>query len=164
MFQKKINIKHIIKNKDLTVEYEQTNPTIFRKKIKDNYKIIPMNNTKQYLGSNRHYPVATKEWNNSIYSYNNNSLKNITTANKSLTDLLQIYFNLYFSKDLLGNKYIPAKDKSLFFSKIYVGKPELKHTNDKVIIDLNVYNQEKLDIMSKMDIIVYMLFSKHKNT
>lgn len=83
---------------------EVIKPLIFIKKINDKHKIIPLNIVDNTVGAIRHYPSATKEWSNSVYSYNNNYIKDLPVANKNLARLLNSYFNLYYS-----NKHLKAK-------------------------------------------------------
>lgn len=47
------------------------------------------------LGDNKHYPPANKEWSNSIYAYNVNTLKLLPVANKVIINIIRGYFNLY---------------------------------------------------------------------
>jgi hypothetical protein len=118
-------------------------PLIFTKKLNDNHKIIPLNITGNTLGPTRHFPPATKEWFNSIYAYNNNSLKNLSIADKNLSKLIKSYFNLYFSKNVLKSRRIATRFRRLSLNKIFISKAELKHTSSKVIITLYIYNEEK---------------------
>jgi hypothetical protein len=130
---------------------ETVKPIIFSKKIKDKQKVIPLNIVTNSVGPTRHYPPATKEWYNSIYAYNNNSLKNLSIADKSLSGLIKSYFNFYFNKNILKHKHIAKRFRRTSLNKIFISKAELKHTNSKVIITLYTYNEEKriLDLKLK---------------
>lgn len=134
-------------------------PLIFSKKIKENYNTIPLNIPNNTLGPNRHFPVATKEWYNSIYTYNNNNLKNLNIADKSLARLIESYFNFYFSKKILEHKRIPIRFRRSSFNKIFLSKTELKHTNSKVIINLNVFNQQKISLTRDINRLFNRVFS-----
>ena len=76
-------------------------PLIFTKKINERYKIIPLNKTNNTVGITKHFPPATKEWYNSIYTYNKNSLKNLSIADKTFSKIIRSYFNLFFKKQVL---------------------------------------------------------------
>jgi hypothetical protein len=137
---------------------------IFSKKKSDNNKVIPLNKVNNTLGPMRYFPPVSKEWSNSIYVYNNITLKTLSIANKNLSTLIKSYFNLYFSKKLLHNKLIPTRFRRLFVSKIFTSKAELKHTSNKVLITLYVYNEERRILINRLNRIKAILFPSHVNT
>lgn len=137
---------------------ETNKPFIFSKKLKDN-RTIPLNNIKNTLGPTRYFPPAIQEWSNSIYTYNNNTYKNISTAHNTITNLIKSYFNFYFSKKLLSSNNLLARFRRLAFSKIFISRAELKHTSNKVIITLYVYNEEKRILIKRLKRIEAILFS-----
>ena len=57
-------------------------PLIFSKKVNLKHKIIPLDVITNTIGPVRFFPPATKEWFNSIYAYNQNSIKNLSIADK----------------------------------------------------------------------------------
>ena len=102
----------------------------------------------EYSGEMKHYPAATKEWFNSIYSYNKNTIKSLPSTDIYVTRLVKSYFNLYnvkFEKKA-RIEIIRLKRRRYNMKRIIVGKPEFKHTNDKVIITLFVLNQELVNL------------------
>jgi hypothetical protein len=133
-------------------------PFIFTKKINSKYKVIPLNITTNTLGPTRHFPSATKEWFNSIYSFNSNSIKNLSIADKNLIRLIKSYFNLFFNKSILKSKRIATRFKRLAVKKIFISKAELKHTNSKVVITLYVYNEERRVLIRKIKRLEAILF------
>ena len=135
-------------------------PSIFTKKLSNNYKIISYKNVINTLGSIRYFPPANQEWFNSIYSYNNNYIKKITIADKNLSKLIKNYFNLYFSNKLIYRKHISIRLRRLSMNKIFISKAELKHTSSKVVITLYTYNEERRILSCKIKRIENMLFSK----
>lgn len=123
-------------------------PILFNKKTK---KLVlkPLKHIYSDTGKTRHYTPAAQEWYNSIYSYNNNYTKTLPTADKNLMKLLKSYFNF----NLKLNKFYMIKQlatrfKRLSAKKIFVGRGDLKHTNDKVIITFFVYNTEKMSLLN----------------
>lgn len=141
---------------------ENINPLIFSKKIRDKHKIIPLKKTTIVLGANRHFPPATREWYNSVYAYNNNTTKNLSRLDKILNYLIESYLNLSFNNKFLKSNFISKRYKRLSFIKIHFSKPELKHTNSKVIITLNIYNEEQRYLNSKLENILDILYPKNK--
>ena len=137
-------------------------PLIFIKKLKDNVKIIPLNKTKNTLGPMRYFPPISQEWFNSIYAYNSLYTKNITIADKNLSKLIKSYFNLYFNKNLLNSKRILTRFRRLAVNKVFISKAELKHTSNKVIITLYVYNEERRALLNRIKRIENMLFPSFK--
>jgi hypothetical protein len=61
-------------------------------------------------------------------------------------DLLKSYFNSSLKHKILKKNNVSKrkliKDKRLSTKRVFVGKGDLKHTNDKVIITIYVYNTE----------------------
>lgn len=133
-------------------------PFIFTKKVNNKHKIIPLNLTVNTSGPVKHFPPATKEWFNSIYAYNSNSLKNLSIADKTLSRLIKSYFNFYFSNKVLKSKRIAMRFRRLLVKKIFVSKAEVKHTSSKVIITLYVYNEEKRFLKSSIKRLTSILF------
>jgi len=141
-------------NKDI----QNISPLIFTKKVNDKFNVIPLNITSNTSGPTRYFPPSTKEWFNSIYAYNNNSVKNLSIADKNLSRLIKSYFNLYFKNKILKSKRISTRFRRLILNKVFVSRAELKHTSSKVIITLYVYNQQRRDLLSKIKIFEKLLF------
>ncbi len=138
---------------------EISKPFIYSKKLNNKSKIIPLNKVNNTLGSMRYFPPTNQEWNNSIYVYNSTSIKNISIAQKNLTKLIKSYFNFYFSNELLSNKRIPIRFRRLAVNKIFISRAELKHTSNKVIITLYVYNEERRILINRLERVEAFLFS-----
>ena len=65
--------------------------------------------------------------------------------------LIKSFFNLYFNPIFLYHKYYrsyKARGKSL--NKIFTSKAEVKHTNNKAVITVYVYNREKISLLKKI--------------
>lgn len=135
-------------------------PLIFSKKVNLKHKIIPLDVITNTIGPVRFFPPATKEWFNSIYTYNQNSIKNLSVADKTLSRLIKSYFNFYFNKKVLKSKKIATRFRRLSLKKILISKAELKHTNSKVIITLYTYNVEKRLLTLRLKSLEKAYFSK----
>jgi hypothetical protein len=132
--------------------------------IKSKIKIIKQNKLKRknLILNYKNYAPATREWKNSIYSYNKNYLSLIPTASKLVINLVKSYFNSYnlmlenkIRKDKLRNK---LRKKSL--NKIYLSNGEFKHTNDKLVITLYVYNRQRINFLIKLKKFYKMVLKK----
>jgi len=89
---------------------------------------------KKYIekGKLRHNPSSIKEWYNSVYNLEkNNYVKTLPLKDKLTYKIFDIYFNLDKLK----------KYNSLSMDKIFVGKPEIKHFNNKINITLYIFNK-----------------------
>jgi hypothetical protein len=80
----------------------------------------------------KHFPAATKEWNNSVYAYNSKRTILLSAIDKIVKKLIKSYFNSYFLSS-------PKIRELSVLNKVYVSKPEIKHTNSKVIITIYKY-------------------------
>lgn len=110
---------------------------------------------KNYVYKAKHSPPANKEWLNSIYAYNNNSVKVLPSLDKTVLSFVKSYFNLYSRKLEKRVKIQHRRARSRRYSTIrmLVSKAEIKHTADKAIITIYVYNRFKkhyLDIIKEM--------------
>jgi ribosomal VAR1-like protein len=143
---------------------EMLKPLIFNKKINLKHKIIPLDIIYNTIGPIRAFPTATKEWFNSVYAYNQNSIKNLSVADKTLSRLVKSYFNFYFNKKVLKSSKIATRFRRLSLTKILISKAELKHTSSKVTVTLYTYNAEKSFLTLKLKNLIKAYFtSKYKN-
>jgi hypothetical protein len=126
------------------------NSVIFTKKINTDYKLIPFTISVNDTGLARYSPPVSKEWINSVYNYNANEIKNYPVYDININSLVRGYFSLYFNHTFLKSKYISRKSKRQSLNKIFVSKAEVKHTNNKAIITLYVYNRERLVLLNKI--------------
>lgn len=102
-------------------------------------------NTVQGKNSLKHFPVSTREWNNSIYVYNKNALSLIPVTSYSVTKIIKSYLLLFsnnIEKVLRTQKFL-SKRRRISKNKIFIGNSEFKHTNDKVVISLYLFNRQE---------------------
>ena len=101
---------------------------------------------------NKHHPSGVREWNNSIYVFNKNTIDFIPQATVLATKLIKSYFNLYnlkLERKIRSSKLL-RRLRKLSSSKIYVSNGEFKHTNNKVVITLYLFNRQKFDLDKKI--------------
>ena len=127
-------------------------------KLKKNKQIYHENKTVKLLNSGnetseiRHYPPASKEWFNSIYAYNKDTSKLLASADKVILKLIKSYFNLYSKKleSKIRLRRLATRLRKLSTNRILVSRPELKHSSDKVIITVYLYNRQKIYFINKI--------------
>jgi hypothetical protein len=100
----------------------------------------------------KHYPSSTRYWNSSIFMYNNNILSNIPIISKIALKLIRNYFYLYNTniEKKIRRKKIYNKQRRLSINRIFLSKGEFRHTNNKVIITLYIYNKQKNNYLQKL--------------
>lgn len=86
------------------------------------------------------------------------AIKNINIAQKTLTKLIKSYFNMYFTNMFFKTKRISTRLRRLSVNKIFASKAELKHTSNKVIITLYVYNEQRRILINKLRRIEMLIF------
>ncbi len=155
-----IESKDLINKSGLTKEENSDLPRIFTGKVNDSSKLRPLANIVNSLGETRHFPASTKEWFNSIYSYNSTYAKNLPSADKNLSKIIKSYFNLYFNRKFMNSKKIATRFRRLSFNKIFVSKAEIRHTSEKVNITLYIYNEEKRLLIRKIKRLEKSLYPK----
>lgn len=113
-------------------------------------KPISLEKDKDYY---KDYPISTREWNNSIYVYNKNTLALIPQSTISAINLIKGYLNIYNLnlEQRMRKKRFLKRFRRLSSHKPYVSNGEFKHTNDKVIITLYTYNRQKLNYISLLE-------------
>jgi hypothetical protein len=110
---------------------------------------------------NKHYPSAVREWNNSIYVFNRNAINLIPQATELVNKLIKSYFNLYnlkLERKIRSNRLL-RRLRKLSSNKIYVSNGEFKHTNNKVVITLYLFNRQKFNIDKKIRKSFYKVLS-----
>jgi len=118
-----------------------TSLKILKKNINNKYKLILFNKKIKDSGEIKHFPAYFNEWQNTVYSYNKNKMKNIPINNININKLIKIYFDLFFKNNrFLNSKYVYRRKIRHFLKKIYVSKAAIKHTNSKAVITLYTLN------------------------
>ena len=130
-------------DKDLTV-YKNNNNLVYSEEISD------LNHKKEKIGETRHYPPATKEWVNSIYSFNKNYTKTLPATDSIVNRLIKSYLSLFPLNKGKKSKRIQLRFKRLSLNTILVSKAEMKHTSNKVIITVYMYNKNKKFLFYKL--------------
>jgi len=121
------------------------------------------NINKQQDKYSKHCVSSIREWNNSIYVYNKNALNLIPEAGILTIKLIKSYFNLYnykLERKIRKNRLL-RRLRKLSSNKIYVSNGEFKHTNNKVVITLYLYNRQKHNYISKIEKIYIKAYRKH---
>lgn len=130
-------------NELATINSNNNMPMLFN--IKSKAAITkPITFIKSDTGKTRHYTPASQEWYNSIYTYNTNYIKTLPVADRNLMNLLKSYFNFQLNHKLLNikPKRLLMRFKRVSTKKVFVGRGDLKHTHNKVLITFYVLNTE----------------------
>jgi hypothetical protein len=135
------------------------NPLVFTKKLNTNYKLVPFNVLINDVGKTKYLPPVSKEWKNTSYNYNYNNSINLPINDLRIYSLIKGYFSLYFNNKFIEHKYISRKRRRRSYNKIFVSKAEIKHTNEKAIITLYVFNKERLSLLKKIQTFKSVIFN-----
>lgn len=145
------------------MEKIKNNSTLFNKKVKKQQKVIPLNIINNSLNETKHFPSTTREWYNSIYAYNNNNYKYFNMIKHNLSTLIKGYFYMFFNRKYLKlNNKRSIRIRRLSLKRIFIGRMELKHTNNKVNITIYVYNEEKRILIKKLLYFIRLYLNKFK--
>ena len=100
----------------------------------------------------KHFPSSTRYWDSSIFMYNNNTLSLIPNISRLAIKFIRNYFYLYNKKieQKIRRKKIYNRRRKLSINRIFLSKGEFKHTNNKVIITLYIYNKQKNNYLLKL--------------
>ena len=100
----------------------------------------------------KHFPSSTRYWDSSIFMYNNNTLSLIPNISRLAINFIRNYFYLFNKKieSKIRRKKIYNRRIKLSINRIFLSKGEFKHTNNKVIITLYIYNKQKNNYLLKL--------------
>ena len=100
----------------------------------------------------KHFPSSTRYWDSSIFMYNNNALSLIPNISKLAIKFIRNYFFIFNQKieRKIRRKKIYNRRRKLSVNRIFISKGEFKHTNNKVIITLYIYNKQKNNYLLKL--------------
>ena len=132
------------------MKIENKIPYILTKKVNTNYKLIPFNTSINDIAKNKYLPPVSKEWKNSVYSYNKNNIINYPVYDLNINSLIKGYFSLYFNSKFIKHRYFAPKDIRKSNNKILVSKAEIKHTNSKALVTIYVHNRERFLLLKKI--------------
>jgi hypothetical protein len=78
-------------------------------------------------------------------------MNNTPKAHELSTSIIKSYFNLYnfILEEKLSTRTISRRLKKLTSNRIYISKAEFKHTNNKVVISLFIFNKQKYNYIIK---------------
>jgi len=77
-------------------------------------------------------------------------MKNLFIYDMNIYKLVKNYFSMYFKKEFILKKPLLPKRKRLSLNKVYISRPEIKHTNSKAVITIYVYNRENISILKNI--------------
>ena len=113
-------------------------------KLKKKIVLPKLNNKPEDLcGKIKDTVPANKEWFNSIYTFNKNSIKILPITTNIVYKIMKSYFNMFYNKiektksrrkDIMARKWSSRK--------IWISRPEIKHSNNKLTITLYIYNRQ----------------------
>ena len=117
---------------------------IFNNNLKKNSSKTIFKTKKDTIGNSKYLPAFSKEWKNTIYSFDKSTVSNLPLITENVNKILKSYFNLFFKNHKgLNIPFILLKRKRNFLRKIFTSDAEIKHTNNKAIITLYTLNREK---------------------
>lgn len=134
-------------------------PLLFGKKSKKIKVVKGLAHVYNDTGETRHYTPAAQEWFNSVYNYNPNYIKSLPVADINLMRLLKGYFSSELKENLPHVKRLAKRYRRHSTKKIFVGKGELKHSNDKAIVTFYVHNAERLFLNRAITILSRLLYN-----
>lgn len=122
------------------------------KQISHENKAVKLINNENERSDIRHYPPANKEWFNSIYAYNKDTIKLLPSTDKVILKLIKSYFNLYSKKleSKIRSRRLATRLRKLSTNRILISRPELKHSSDKITITIYLYNRQKTYLLNKI--------------
>lgn len=100
----------------------------------------------------KHFPSSVREWNNSIYVYNKNTLNLIPSTTVSAMKIIKSFFSVYNKslEKLLRSKRLLLRLRRLSSNRIYLSRGEFKHTNNTALISIYIFNRQKHNYLSKL--------------
>jgi hypothetical protein len=115
--------------------------------FKEKSNVILRNNTNNEVSTNKiHHLPFTSEWQNSNFNFN----KNIS-FDTNLKDKLVFYIlNSYFNSVPINLYKKKIKRRWMSLNRIFISKPNIKHSINEVIITIYSFNKQKLFLLNKI--------------
>jgi hypothetical protein len=141
---------------------------ILRKKVQNNIHLENKYNELDREKTSKHFPSSTREWKDSVYTFNKNNLNLIPSADLNSINIIKSFYSLFNSEleKKLRTKRLSTKYRKLSLNKIYISNGEFKHTNNKVIINLYIFNRQHKNysiILKKLKSKLVVFFKQSKN-
>lgn len=105
---------------------------------------------KNDIGETIHYPPASLEYNDSVYSYNKNGTKTLPIVDNTVNKLIKSYFNLNPLTNNKKSSRVQRRFRRLSLNRILVSRADMKHTSNKVVITVYLYNKNKKFFLYKL--------------
>ena len=106
--------------------------------------------TRSALNETKHFHPATKEWVNSVYFYNKDFLKTMPAADNAVNRLIKSYFSISPILNKKKSRRVEMRFKRLSLNRVLVSKAEMKHTNNKVVVTVYLYNKKKKTLLERL--------------
>lgn len=100
----------------------------------------------------KHFPSSVREWNNSIYVFNKNTLSLVPSTTITAMKIIKAFFSVY-NKGLekkMRSKRLLLRLRRLSSNRIYLSKGEFKHINNNVLINIYMFNRQKHNYLFKL--------------
>ena len=100
----------------------------------------------------KHFPSSVREWNNRIYVYNKNNLSLIPSTTVSAMKIIKSFFSV-FNQSLerkIRTKRLLLRLRRLSSNRIYLSNGEFKHKNNRVLVNIYIFNRQKNNYLSKL--------------
>ena len=109
------------------------------------------------------YPYPTKEWFNSVYSYNKSYIKSLIINDKVVNKLIYTYCNTL--QDKIKILFKRRRDNKIRYSadKVYVNNIEVRHYNNKIVLNLLIFNKSKLLIEESIRNFITLIITEQNN-
>ena len=109
-----------------------------------------------------YYPYSSKEWYNNVYNYDKSFIKLLIYKNKIINSLFRDYFNMRIYKFIKLYRNVRARPFKARYSvnRVYTSSVEVKHTNNKILIMIYIYNKQKISIELVLKKILNILSKK----
>jgi len=112
--------------------------------------IAPKKQLTKIVGEIRHYPPANKEWKNSAYAYNKDTLRSSAALDRVANRTIRSYFNLTNNRKLARSYRMRNLIRRSTSKRVYTSKPEIKQTSTNVNITVYVFNREGQFLLRKL--------------
>jgi hypothetical protein len=131
---------------------------IFQQYLNNNSKILNLNIKKEVIGKTKYLPAFSKEWKNTVYSFNKNKVANLPSNTINLNKVIQSYFHLFYKNNssLYFRRFNILRKVPKFLRRIFMNNIEIKHTNEKIKINIHTFNRERISFEK-----YYLTLSKH---
>jgi hypothetical protein len=120
-----------------------------------------------FTSKKRIYPVISNTWRDNVYSFDKGYVRHVPIMDLSASAFFKYYFNVYNTniekRGIKNHRRYILRYRRLSLNRILINDVQVEHTNTNVLINLSVFNPERIFLNKYLKGVQSVRFSKFKS-